>query len=80
MDVTTLLADPAALTIRTFLSQPGAITLIVEASQSQPRCPTCYQPSASLHSHYVRTLADLLWQGIAFKQQLRTRRFRLAKE
>lgn len=76
MDVTTLLADPGALTIRTFLSQSKAITLIVESCQPQPRCPKCDQPSASLHSHYTRTLADLPWHGIAFKLQLRTRRFR----
>jgi transposase len=80
MDITTLLADPVAIHIRYLISEPQAIMLVVQAVQSQPRCPKCQQPSTSLHSHYQRRVADLPWHGIAIKLQLHTRKFRCCNQ
>jgi transposase len=76
MDISTLLADPAAIQIQYFASEPDSITLVVKSVQSQPCCPKCGQPSSSLHSNYQRTVADLPWHGVAIKLQLHTRKFR----
>jgi transposase len=80
LDITTLLADPTAINIRYLISQPQAITVVVQTVQSQPRCPKCQQPSTSFHSHYQRRVADLPWHGIAIKLQLHTRKFRCCNQ
>ena len=80
MDVTTLLADPAALNLCCFVSEPKSITSVVKATQSIALCPKCGQPSHSLHSHYQRTVADLPWHGVAIKLELHTRKFRCRNE
>src|SRR5947209_8824053 len=80
MDVTTLLADPAALHLECFVSEPKSITLVLHAVQSAPRCPGCNQPSHSLHSHYGRAVADLPWHGVAIKLRLQTRKFRCCNQ
>ena len=36
----------------------------------------CGQPSQRVHSHYTRRAADLPWQGLAVRLELRVRRFR----
>lgn len=76
MNVTTLLADPAAISLSCFVSELNSITMVVRSIQPKPRCPRCGQPSSSLHSHYTRTVADLPWHGVAIKLQLHTRKFR----
>lgn len=80
MDVTTLLADPVAINLCCFVSEPQSITLVVKAVQPVARCPKCSQPSHSLHSHYQRTVADLPWHGVAIKLELQTRKFRCRNE
>lgn len=80
MDVTTLLADPATLRLESFVPDPKAITLVLHAAQTQPRCPRCRLPSTSLHSHYQRSLADLPWHGVAIKLQLHSRKFRCCNQ
>ncbi len=76
MDITTLLADPAAINLNLLVSEKGSITLIVRTVQPHPGCPKCGQASTSLHSHYQRTVADLPWHGVTIKLQLNTRKFR----
>lgn len=80
MDVSTLLADPTAIRLECCVSEPQSITLLVRTVQSSPSCPKCQQPSASLHSHYWRTLADLPWHGVAVRLHLRTRKFRCGNQ
>lgn len=76
MDITTLLADPAAINLDLLVSEKGSIGLIVRTVQPHPGCPKCGQASTSLHSHYQRTVADLPWHGVTIKLQLNTRKFR----
>lgn len=76
MDITTLLADPAAINLDLLVSEKGYITLIVQTVQPHPGCPKCGQASTSLHSRYQRRVADLPWHGVTIKLQLNTRKFR----
>ncbi|MCA1628337.1 MAG: transposase family protein, partial [Acidobacteria bacterium] len=80
MDVTTLLADPAAIHLECFVSEPNSITLVIHTIQQQPSCPKCNSPSTSLHSHYQRVVADLPWHGVAVKLELHTRKLRCRNE
>src|SRR4051812_23495217 len=76
MDITTLLADPAAINLDLLVSNANSITLVVRTVQLHPCCPKCGQASTSLHSYYQRTVADLPWHGVTIKLQLSTRRLR----
>lgn len=76
MDITTLLADPAAINLDLIVSEERSITLIVRTVQPHPCCPKCGQVSSSFHSHYQRTVADLPWHGVTIKLQLSTRKLR----
>ena len=80
MEITTLLADPAAITLDLLVSEPSSITLVVRTVQSHPCCPECGQTSMSLHSRYRRTVADLPRHGVSIQLQLHTRKFRCRNE
>ena len=80
MDATTLLADPDAIALEYYVSQLHTIVLVVRATQCHPRCPKCDEPSASLHSHYSRSVADLPWHGVTARLELHTRKFRCRNE
>ncbi len=43
---------------------------------SHARCPSCEMRSDRIHGTYVRTLADLAWQGTPVRLRLKVRRFR----
>ncbi len=76
MQVATLLADPLAISLESFVSVESLIVLRVKAVQKQSQCPLCQQYSTSLHSRYVRRIADLPWHGVAVRIELHTRKFR----
>lgn len=80
MDVSTLLADPAAISLELFVSHAKAITIVVRSIQKAISCPFCREISNSLHSHYIRQLADLPWHGVAVRLELHTRKFRCRNE
>lgn len=76
MQVSTLSADPEALRILSFISNSDSITIIAQASKQSGECPQCKIQSDSLHSNYVRQVADLPWHGVAIRIQLNSRKFR----
>jgi len=80
MDVSTLLADPSAISLEAFVSRQNLIILRVRAVQKAVCCPLCNKPSSSLHSRYVRQIADLPWHGVAIRLELNTRKFRCRNE
>lgn len=51
--------------------------ILVRATTIGPSasCPDCGEPSWRVHSRYVRSLADLPWQGVPVQLELRSRRF-----
>jgi len=52
------------------------IVLTVVISDPAAQCPNCQQWSHSIHSRYVRHLADLPWGGVPVQIELEVRRFR----
>lgn len=52
-------------------------SVVISVASSRPgcSCPGCGAPSTRVHSHYVRTLADLPWQGLQVVIRWRSRRF-----
>src|SRR5215216_1288667 len=53
----------------------NVITLSAKTSASTARCPVCGKRSGRVHSRYMRTLADLPWQGVPVTVRLHVRRF-----
>lgn len=80
MQVSTLLADPEAVSLESFVSQEGLIILRVHAVQKKAQCPSCQNYSSSLHSRYIRRVADLPWHGVAVRLELHSRKFRCRNE
>jgi len=71
----TLLVAPHLLKLDRIVSQTDHILLVVHSIQNQVCCPKCERVSSRLHSRYERTLADLLWEGVAVQIKLQARRF-----
>lgn len=80
MNVSTLLADPDSIGLLSFVSNADSITIVVRANQKAVCCPLCNVPSGSLHSNYLRQVADLPWHGVAVSLELHTRKFRCRNE
>ncbi len=59
-----------AITIR-----ENVIMLTVIATAEQVHCPQCAQPTAALHSHYQRRVADLPVTGVRVQLNLQVRKF-----
>lgn len=70
------LEAPEGLTVEGIEISDGLITVMARSSLRSSACPGCGVVSVSVHSRYVRTLADLPSHGLAVSLQLRTRRFR----
>jgi hypothetical protein len=71
----TLLANPAVLSLKKFVNQSDAITMVVTTSRSQAPCPECQQLSPRVHSRHQRGVTDLPWGEITVKMELQTRKF-----
>lgn len=80
MQVSTLSADPEAIRIISFVSNPDSITILARSSKPFGICPVCQSVSSSRHSNYIRLLTDLPWHGVAIRIQLQTRKFRCRNE
>lgn len=52
------------------------IAIAVKPSQDTSNCPGCSVSSNRIHSHYIRTAADLPWQGRRVILRVTVRRFR----
>jgi len=55
---------------------PTLIGIAAVAGSASSDCPSCGAPSNHLHSHYLRTVAELPWQGRRVVLRLTVRRFR----
>lgn len=76
MSVTALLAGPETIRLDCICPSLSASTLIVRTTALQAICPRCHRVYPRIHSRYIRTVADLPWQGVSVKLELHTRRFR----
>src|SRR5437870_3640444 len=70
-----VLPNPRLLVLETIEQFEDRFLLTVRVQQV-PLCPECGRASESRHSHYVRRLQDLPWQGLSVQIHLRVRRFR----
>lgn len=75
-----MLTDPDSIGLVCFVSNTDSITIIVRACQKTIGCPLCKEPSGSLHSNYIRQVADLPWHGVPIRLELHTRKFRCRNE
>ena len=71
-----MLADPDSIGLVSFISNADSITIVVRSCRKRACCPFCNTPSGSLHSNYIRQVADLPWHGVAVHLQLHSRKFR----
>src|SRR5688572_33275100 len=63
-DSRTVLPTPKLLNLTGVRVTESAITLVAKPSSRVALCPVCEKRSSRVHSRYIRTLADLPWQGI----------------
>lgn len=76
MQLTGLLPHLKALTILRWQIEPTRLVISVASRTRQVRCPSCAVASASVHSHYTRSVADLPMGNRAVVLQVLVRRFR----
>jgi transposase len=75
-DTRTILPDTELLKLLyVCASSSESITLAARTTSAGVCCPVCGTLSRRIHSRYVRTLADLPWQGIPVTVRLHVRRF-----
>jgi transposase len=55
---------------------PNLIVIAASATATSAACPACGTHSDRIHSHYIRTVADLPWQGRRVALRVTVRRFR----
>src|SRR6266700_7945 len=71
----TILTDHALLHIVRLEADGQFILAVVATTASEALCPLCQCRSESVHSRYVRLVADLPWAGWAVRLELHVRRF-----
>ncbi|TGD91996.1 ISL3 family transposase [Methylobacterium nonmethylotrophicum] len=67
---------PAGLVVDQVDHEPDQIIIRTHLRATAAACPGCGETSASPHSRYTRTLADLPWQGRRVVIAVQTRRWR----
>jgi transposase len=66
----------ASLRLMGWQVEPAGLVVDLASPAESATCSTCGQPSASVHSHYRRSVADLPLGGRAVTLRLHVRRFR----
>ncbi len=74
-DTQTILPDTEVLELLHVHASGQSITLVARTTSAEVRCPVCGMLSRRVHSRYVRTPADLPWQGIPVSVRLHVWRF-----
>ncbi len=71
----TLLPDAASLHLVRLEADEQFMLAVVATTSPEALCPLCQCRSQSIHSRYVRVVADLPWAGWAVRLELHVRRF-----
>src|SRR3989440_6890477 len=71
----TLLPDTSCLQLVRLQADEQFLLAVVTTTSSAALCPLCQCRSQSIHSRYVRVVADLPWAGWAVRLELHVRRF-----
>jgi transposase len=75
MRVPALLPDPNLVHLDYLAPDAESITLMVTTIRAAVPCPDCARLTRRVHSRYVRTVADLPWNGVQVRLRVRSRRF-----
>jgi transposase len=67
---------PAGLSVVQVLPASERVTIVTRPHSATAACPDCGTISQRVHSHYERTLVDLLSQGRPVRLRVQARRFR----
>jgi hypothetical protein len=65
----------ADLHIEALVTSETSLTIVASVAASTAVCPDCAQPSARIHSLYVRRPRELPWAGVPVQLTLQVRRF-----
>jgi transposase len=76
MAVPALLPPDTGLVVTSVAITPELIGIAARCTRPAAPCPCCGALSGHVHSRYVRTIADLPWQGRRVVLRLTARRFR----
>jgi len=71
----TLLPDASGLQLVRLETDEQSLIVIVATTSAGALCPLCQSRSESIHSRYMRVVADLPWAGWAVRLELHVRRF-----
>ncbi len=71
----TLLPDAPGLQLVRLEADEQFLLVVVATTSPEALCPLCQCRSESIHSRYMRVVADLPWAGWAVRLELRVRRF-----
>src|SRR3954466_8538021 len=69
---------PSGLLVQQVVPSADTVTITTAPKAPEACCPVCGHASRRVHSRYLRTLADLPWQGRAVLIRIEARRFRCA--
>jgi transposase len=70
-----LLPDAPGLHLLDVALTAHEVALELAATSTSTPCPVCGQRSSQIHSHYRRSVADLLWAGRTVRLLLLVRTF-----
>ena len=72
----TLVPDAGEVTLHEMKTDGrSGLVMVLQPVGEESRCPECDRASRRVHSRYRRHIADLPWEGIPVKIELRVRRF-----
>lgn len=75
MNPGTILPNPTLLKLDRIVSKLEQIKIVVWASPPVALCPDCGREAFRIHSRYLRTLADIPWQGVVVHLEIHARKF-----
>lgn len=78
MSLQELVPSDSGWTVTAVAMKTDLVVIAVKSSQTVSNCPRCNAESDRIHSHYIRTVADLPWQGRQVVSRVTVRRFRCA--
>ena len=75
MNPGTILPNPTRLKLDRIVSKLEQIKIVVWTSPPVGMCPDCWREAFRIHSQYLRTLADIPWQGVVVHLEIHVRKF-----
>lgn len=71
MLVTATLPAESGLRVEAVAAAAEGVLVVVAVTRDATPCPLCDRPARRIHSRYRRSAADLPWQGLAVRLEVR---------